>query len=209
LFCGFFFNLPDLKRNTLILSTAALHIYSGKNPGVTIDQQEESFIEIYKAYWPKLYAIAFNRLDSKQSAEDVVQEVMTGLWQRRKETDIHNLEAWLSAATRYAVFRQLTKYGSQRIVPLSLHPEKGYDQNFDYKFVDQLLREQINRLPEKCKLVFEYSRGQGLSNKEIAGQLDISEKTVEKHISKALHKLRHRLKSSFSVFMTYLLLINT
>lgn len=153
---------------------------------------EKSFIDIYKSYWHKLYAIAYNRLDSKQSAEDVVQEVMTSLWQRRKEVVIQNLDAWLSAATRYAVFRQMTKYGTQRIESISSQSEKGYEQAFDFHFLDKMLKEQIHQLPEKCKLVFEFSRQYGLSNKEIAGELAISEKTVEKHITKALHKLRQK-----------------
>lgn len=156
------------------------------------EDDEKSFIDLYKVYWPKLYGIAYNRLNSKQAAEDVVQEVMTSLWQRRKEVSIQNLEAWLSAATRYSVFRQLARYGTQRIESLSTQTEKGYEQAFDFHFLDKMVKEQIHQLPGKCKLVFEFSRQHGLSNKEIAGELDISEKTVEKHITKALHKLRQK-----------------
>lgn len=159
---------------------------------------EVGFEDIYKSYWPKLYAIAYNRLNSKEAAEDVVQEVMLGLWQRKKEADIENLEAWLSAATRYSVFRQLAKFGNQKIVPISSQAETGYLQDFDTGFINQLLQEQIHQLPQKCRLVFEYSRQHNLSNKEIAGKLDISEKSVEKHITKAIKKLRDRLKKTIT-----------
>jgi RNA polymerase sigma-70 factor (family 1) len=155
---------------------------------------EDSFIEIYNTYWAKLYGIAFNRLNSKQSAEDVVQEVMIALWQRRHEVKIMNLEAWLSAATRYSVFRQLARYGSQRIVSMAAAPDAVYeDQGLDFRFLDKMMKEQISQLPQKCKLVFEYSRNHGMSNKEISGELGISEKTVEKHITKALHRIREKL----------------
>src|SRR5262249_34676485 len=138
----------------------------------------------------------FNRLDSKQAAEDVVQEVMASLWQRRNEAEIDNLEAWLSAATRYSVFRQLSKYGAKTIVPITDGKEAAYEHPFDFSFLDQMLKDMIHQLPEKCQLVFKYSRHNGLSNKEIAQHLDISEKAVEKHITKAIHKLRLRLKEA-------------
>jgi RNA polymerase sigma-70 factor (family 1) len=156
---------------------------------------ENAFLKIYNTYWSKLYAIAYNRLNSKQAAEDVVQEVMITLWQRRSEVQIQNLEAWLSAATRYSVFRQLSRYGNQKIVSFSVAPDSVYeDQGLDSHFLDKMLKEQIHRLPEKCKIVFEFSRNHGLSNKEISGELGISEKTVEKHITKALQRIRESLK---------------
>jgi RNA polymerase sigma-70 factor (ECF subfamily) len=162
---------------------------------------EESFVSIYNRYWSKLYAIAFNRLNSKQSAEDVVQEVMITLWQRRNEVNIRNLEAWLSTATRYSVFRQLARYGSQKIVSINAVPEASYDQGFDSGFLDKMLKEQIHRLPERCKLVFQYSRNHGLSNKEISGELGISEKTVEKHITRALQKIREKLSQVIQIML--------
>ena len=172
------------------------------------DNQEHSFIEIYNTYWSKLYAIAYNRLNSKQSAEDVVQEVMTSLWQRRHEVQIDNLEAWLSAATRYSVFRQLAKYGTQKIVPIASLSEATYEPEFDSRFLDKMLKDQIHHLPSKCKLVFEYSRHHGLSNKEISGELGISEKTVEKHITKALFRLRERLKQMMPIGLLVLVLVH-
>lgn len=155
---------------------------------------EQSFNKIYNLYWTKLFAIAFNRLNSKQAAEDVVQEVMIALWERRTEVNIEHLEAWLSTATRYSVFRQLARFGNQKIVSIDAAPEKTYEQGFDSAFLEKMLKEQIGRLPVKCKLVFEYSRSHGLSNKQISNELGISEKTVEKHITKALYKLRERIK---------------
>jgi RNA polymerase sigma-70 factor (family 1) len=157
------------------------------------DEGDTAFLTIYKEYWPRLYTIAFNRLNSKEGAEDVVQEVMASLWQRRAEVNIQNLSAWLSAATRYSVLRQLARQNRAMTEPITAETENGYEQGIDFYFLDKMIKEQIHQLPEKCKLVFEYSRQHGLSNKEIASQLDITEKTVEKHITKALHKLRTKL----------------
>ncbi len=173
---------------------SATILHKDKHSLSTLSQPDENdFIEIYKTYWSRLYAIAYNRLNSKEAAEDVVQEVMLGLWQRKKEAEIDNLEAWLAAATRYSVFRQLANFGSQKIISISSQPEASYLQDFDSAFINQLLKEQVHQLPEKCKLVFEYSRNYEMSNKEIAAKLDISEKSVEKHITKAIKKLRDKL----------------
>lgn len=160
---------------------------------------EDTFVEIYREYWPKLFTIAFNRLSSRQGAEDVVQEVMISLWKRRNEVVINNLENWLAAATRYAVFRQMARYGPQRIAPIQ-DTEASYDGDFDYRQMDKIIRENIHRLPPKCKIVFEFSRQYGLTNKQIAGKLSISEKSVEKHITKAIHNLRKKLGRSLRHF---------
>lgn len=172
--------------------------HTTKSPFYSLQEEKETgFVKVYREYWPKLFAIAYNRLQSKQAAEDVVQEVMIGLWQSRENGQIKNLDAWLATAVKYAVFRQLAKFGSHRIESIAVQPEKSYDQPFDFHFLEKILKEQIQQLPERCKLVFEYSRHHGLSNKEISNQLEISEKTVEKHITKAIHTLRRTVTKAF------------
>lgn len=161
---------------------------------------EDAFIAIYKKYWQQLYGIAYNRINSKQAAEDVVQEVMTSLWYRREELEIQNLESWLSAATKYSVFRQMVRYGNKTILPLSGESAFSDIPDFDYRLLNQFIQKEINLLPEKCRLVFEYSRNFGLSNRQIASNLEISEKSVEKHITKAISKLRIRLKDAVFLF---------
>lgn len=159
---------------------------------------EQAFNQIYHRYWRKLYAMAYQRLRSKQSAEDVVQEVLAGVWQRRHTSIIENLEAYLAVATRYAVFRQL---GKEEARTTSLSPvhgdEPAPDEAQDVRLLEQMMQKEINKLPGKCRLVFQYSRELGLSNKEIAASLDISQKAVEKHITRAIRTLRAHLKSFF------------
>lgn len=157
---------------------------------------EQAFNQIYHRYWRKLYALAFQRLRSKQAAEDVVQEVLAGVWQRRHSTLISHLESYLAAATRYAVFRQLSKEAAQAsVITRTQEKEPVFDEIQDVRLLEQMVQKEVNKLPEKCRLVFQYSRDLGLTNKEIAGSLDISQKAVEKHITKAIRTLRSQLKS--------------
>jgi RNA polymerase sigma-70 factor (family 1) len=157
-----------------------------------------AFTEIYHRYWKRLYALAYDRLRSRELAEDVVQDVLTGLWQRRGQTIIRSLPAYLATANRYAVFTQFAK-----LIPVTTVealPEAVQavtDDTAQLHFLQQSMQEQLKQLPEKCRIVFDYSRNIGLSNKEIAAQLNISEKAVEKHITKALQRLRLQFRNYF------------
>lgn len=157
-----------------------------------------AFTTIYYRYWKRLYVLAYDRLRSRELAEDVVQDVLTGLWQRRKHTIIRSLPAYLATASRYAVFTQLSKL--MPVTPVEALPEAVQavtDDAATIHFLQQSMQEQLKQLPEKCRIVFEYSREKGMSNKEIAAELHISEKAVEKHITKALQRLRVQFRNYF------------
>ncbi len=74
------------------------------------------------------------------------------------------------------------------------------DLKLETKELEARIEEALSQLPEKCPQVFEMSRYKGMKYKEIAEELDISPKTVEAHMSKAIKTLRERLQH-------YLLLI--
>ncbi|WP_212005912.1 sigma-70 family RNA polymerase sigma factor [Chitinophaga sp. HK235] len=159
-----------------------------------------AFTEIYNRYWKRLYVLAYDRLHSRELAEDVVQDVLTGLWQRRRETIIRSLPAYLATASRYAVFTQLSK--TVPLTPVDTLPEAIQavsDDAATIYFLQQSMQEQLKQLPEKCRIVFEYSRQKGMTNKEIATELQISEKAVEKHITKALQRLRVQFRNYFNL----------
>ena len=165
------------------------------------NDDHNAFTEIYNRYWKRLYVLAYDRLRSRELAEDVVQDVLTGLWLRRHQTIIRSLPAYLATANRYAVFTQLSK-----IIPVTTVealPESIQavtDDTAQLHFLQQSMQEQLQQLPEKCRIVFDYSRNMGLSNREIATELKISEKAVEKHITKALQRLRLQFRNYFHTF---------
>jgi len=152
--------------------------------------------EIFDRYWERLYAIAYNRLGTAQGAEDVVQEVLSTLWIRRHDVQIDHLARYLSAAVKYAVFYEIRKAERRSITRLDadqdhlISPGLTPEDALLFKGFTQQLESEIDSLPEKCRLVFRYSRDEGLSNKQIAEKLQISNKTVEAHISRAIRHLR-------------------
>jgi len=159
---------------------------------------EKAFTEIYNRYWRKLYGLAWYHLKSKPQAEDAVQEVLSGLWQRKDILNVQSLSNYLSVALKYSVFRQVA-HEKRQAGTLSFATATEYSLA-EFHFLQDLVQKEVNRLPEKCRLVFRCSREEGLSNKEIAKKLDISEKTVEKHMTKALKQLRTQL-NTLSLFL--------
>ena len=163
---------------------------------------ESAFTEIYHRYWKRLYAMAYDRLKEKQQAEDVVHEVFTALWQRRSEAQIRSLSPYLAAATKYCILKQYANFSTTGLPDEEsmAHLVPAVATSIETKFLERMLQEEVNRLPHKCRIVFQYSRQEHLSNKEIALELGISNKAVEKHITRALRQLRLSLKSLHQFF---------
>ncbi|MBC7922503.1 MAG: RNA polymerase sigma-70 factor [Ferruginibacter sp.] len=171
----------------------------------------DAFVVIYQRYWEKLYAFAYARLQSKEAAEDIVQDIFIRLWSHRAERNIENLNAYLSASLKYEVLDHFRSQSVHRKHDRNLAESLGrsIDHTQDILGFDELYRELqkgLEHLPEKCRLVFEMSRNQGLPTKEISRQLDITPKTVEFHISKALKILRLKLKDF--LYLAALLLLS-
>ena len=163
-----------------------------------------AFDEIYKRYWSKLYGIAYNRLKDQGIAEDIVHDIFALVWQRRHEINPNSVSAYLAASAKYAVlshFRKLhseKKYTSQLAHNIKFEP--ALDSQLHHKRILQMVQNEIEQLPERCRLIFKYSREKGMSNKEIAAALNISNKTVENQITKALHHLKASFRNVFSSF---------
>ncbi|SHM00485.1 RNA polymerase sigma-70 factor, ECF subfamily [Chitinophaga jiangningensis] len=169
------------------------------------DNDTTAFTEIYETYRDKLLAVAYNRLCDLQAAEDVVQDVFASLWHQRHNSQIENAGAYLATAVKYKVLdrfrreqllRQYQQVYQADIVVNPATPESA----LQYKHIMQLYQEEVNRLPEKCQLIFRYSREQGMPVKEIAAALNISHKTVENQLTKALRHLKGNIKNYFSIF---------
>ena len=164
----------------------------------------QAFSEIYGLYWERLFAMAFRRLEDKQEAEDVVHDVFTSLWVHRRETVVERLEHYLSAATKYAVLARIRNRNRRRDLLQGMPlPGQGAaaDERLDHRRLLESLHHAVDRLPERCRLVFRYSREVGMPVREIARVLHISPKTVEHQLSKALRELRFVMRGITSIFL--------
>lgn len=158
-----------------------------------------AYEEIYHRYWDKLFVWASHQIGA-ENAEEVVQEVFLSLWVRHAEVIIKRLEVYLAVAVKNLVYNffksQLTyrKYQEYMIFQeLDKSPDGGEILNF--KELTDEIEKALNRLPEKSADVFRRSRFENQPVKEIAKQLNLSEKAVEYHLTKSLKYLKNTLKS--------------
>jgi len=157
-----------------------------------------AFTAIYERYWKKLLLVAWNHSKDSNNAKDIVHEVFIGLWERRKSVDIQNLSAFLATAVKFSVFKYYQR--EQQRAELA---RKNYhfsdlcngEARLDALFLQQFINGIVEQMPEKCRLVFRYSREMGLKNKEIADKINITEKGVEANLTRALKILRDELKN--------------
>lgn len=174
----------------------------------------EAYRKLYFLSYQPLLIFASKFVD-KELAKDFVQDCFYNLWQNRMKVEINtSLSAYLFTVIKNRCFKHLkdekkkifqqNNYGiklKEEELTFFINSEKSILE-FDIK---DRIDEAVSLLPEKCRNVFIKSRFQGLSNKEIADQLDISLKTVEKHLSKALKLFREKFKDLF-ISITLLLL---
>lgn len=165
---------------------------------------DAAFTEIYNRYWERLLAVGYFYTKDKQAAEDIVHEVMMGLWARRSDVVIQSLSAYLGTAVKFAVFKSIVRDRRRRDLLQHVGQTEfaeDIEKKLDARFLADLMQGEIETLPEKTRLVFIYSREEELSVKEIANKMDLSPKAVEYHITKALKTLRDSLKKIKSFFI--------
>lgn len=154
---------------------------------------------IFLAYSKRLYNFAFAYLKTDVDSKDVVQDVFISLWNNRNNLrEDTNLEAYLFTITRNSVISVFRKKISEKEYLKYLrenaivhHSEN--DEQYDYDQLSGRIKELIDQLPPQRKLIFKLSKENGLSNKAIADELNISVKTVEDHMTKARRFLKSQL----------------
>ena len=136
---------------------------------------------LFKRFYKPLRAYAFRFVNDKDLSEDIVQDVFYELWKRRESIrfEDESVKSYLFKAG----------YTHQYVSSYMQNSE----QSLLLKELEEEIMSYINTLPPQCHKIFMLSRSYGLKNREIAEQLNISIKAVEKQISKALSGLKEYL----------------
>ena len=153
---------------------------------------------LFKAYFRLVCTVSYRMTNDQQTAEDIGQEVFMQLWKKRKDLNITvSVKSYL---TRAASNKTLNFIRDQKIklsgAEEPLAEDFGGTTDAEFEGTVELkakIAESIKELPDRCRMVFLLSRDQEMSYREIAEALDISIKTVENQISKALKILRIKL----------------
>ncbi|PRD48949.1 RNA polymerase sigma-70 factor [Sphingobacterium haloxyli] len=168
---------------------------------------KEVFAQVYAYYWKRLLAISFQHTNDKEMAEEIVQDVFISLWQRRNILEIEHLSSYLATAVKFSTFKMLHRTRRQEMIRDAVLPKNDHqldEEVIDARFLQEYVDGIVEKLPERCRLVFQLSRKDQKSHQEIAKELHISEKAVEANITRALKVLRINLRRvGFSLFFLF------
>ncbi|WEK18462.1 MAG: RNA polymerase sigma-70 factor [Candidatus Pedobacter colombiensis] len=163
------------------------------------DGDRDAFTEIYDRYFLSLHAHAYKWMRNREETKDIIHELFLSLWEKRETLSFEpSLLSYLSAAVRNRIFNLL----SHKRIESAYLTKLDHFTNEDNCITDHLIREkqlteiienEIAGMPGKMREVFQLSRKENLSHKAIAGQLNISELTVRKHVQHALKILRFKI----------------
>lgn len=168
----------------------------------------EAFAEIYGRYHSLLYTYAHKKLQDRQESQDVVQEVLITLWDRRQKMSPDTyLSAYLYVMVRNRAF---DLFARRKIEDRYLESLQGFidkpeatDFRVRERDMQALIDREIEALPPRMREIFALSRKESLTNKEIAKLLNLSTHTVDTQIKRALKTLRLRL----GIFVCLLLIL--
>lgn len=169
--------------------------------------REAAFSELYHRYKDPLYFHARRMLGDHDEAKDIVQDVFASIWTKRETLVLPAaVDAYLYGSIRNRILNFIAhqKVISRYTDAIDAFIEKGAattEEQIAEKELINMLKTEIALLPPKMREVFELSRAQQLSHKQIAEQLNISDKTVKKQVNKAIKVLRFKLElNSFFPF---------
>jgi len=157
---------------------------------------KEAFQVLFKNYYAILCLLAKRYTNNMTDAREIVQQLFIGLWEHKDRLNINsNLKSYLYQAVKFNSIRYIQNSRKTAILVDNI-PETNNDPEFhdqiEYAELQERILKTVESLPEQCKLVFMMSRFEQLKHAEIGLQLNISLKTVEAHISKAL-KIIHEV----------------
>ena len=176
--------------------------WSNRNATVILAKEnEELFEQVFKTQFKNLHAYACTILRNAAAAEEMVQEVFYKLWEKKDQIGIHtSLKAYLYRSVHNESMNYLRH---QKVIAVhqryTMQREKEYGEADDPvqrmagTELEKKFQDALNTLPEQCRTIFQLSRFESLKYHEIALQLNISVKTVENQMGKALKRLRVKL----------------
>lgn len=178
-----------------------------KKLGAGQKMDPQSFENLFREYFSSLMAFARKILEDEDDAREVVQGVFIKLWERREEIDLStSLKSYLFTSVHNRslnVIRDRRKFSANEVPEMA--GELDVSAYIESMELEEKIGQCIEELPEKCRQIFELSRFDGLKYSEIALKLNISVKTVENQMSKALKILKEKLAAYLSILLWLIL----
>jgi RNA polymerase sigma-70 factor (ECF subfamily) len=169
-----------------------------------------AFEMLFRTYYQSLCNYAYTFVHDRVEAEEIVQSTFLNVWEKRDNIAVHTgIKPYLYAMVRNACLNVLKHEKiKQRHAAMEIatgeRSAESVTRAIEATELEHRIVEAMNRLPEQCRLVFKLSRFEELKYAEIADQLDISVKTVENHMGKALRIMREQLKDYLLMLIIFI-----
>ena len=169
---------------------------------VVFEDDQGAFEKIYKGYYSRLFRLALSVVKSEEIPNEVYDDVMLNVWQKRKNlAHVNNFTVYLYVSVKNAALRQLSKLGKISYIRI--------DEDFDIQDTTPTMQEEmmslellaiinqsIAELSPQCKQVFKLVKEDGLKYKEVAEILNVSVKNVEYHMGNALKRISENISNN-------------
>lgn len=169
-----------------------------------------AFEMLFRTYYQPLCHYAYSFLRDKEDAEEIVQSTFLLVWERKETLEIRtSVKPYLYAMVRNACLnvlkhQRIKERHATETMAVAAHSDESVSQLIAANELELRIKEAMDELPEQCRLVFKLSRFEELKYAEIAEQLNISIKTVENHMGKALKIMREKLKDYLPLIIVML-----
>ncbi len=159
---------------------------------------KEAFNRFFHLYYTKLLKFALLFVPCRQQAEDIVSEVLIRLLKKRRQLEsIENFEGYLFLSVKNQAISSIGKTSSRvffHSIDLKASLPVAEQVNPERKYLDDelhtLIQKTVENLPPRRQMIYKMIKDDGLKYKEVAGLLDISQKTVENHLDIAIKEIR-------------------
>lgn len=165
---------------------------------------EDCFRKLFLKYYPRFRTYILRLVQDAWVTEDILQDIFMKVWYNRNELEPDlSIVAYLFVLAKYEILnyrRSLMRHPSQSItleVKELCDTVPGVDDDYNFTELQRRLRQAVNDLPPKRRMVFIKNRYEFKTAAEIAAETGLSKRTVEKHIELALRSIRAAIGSSF------------
>lgn len=162
---------------------------------------EAAFKHLFYQYADGMERFITFYIHDKESAQELTLDIFTSVWEKRRTLQLKlTFKAYLFQAAKNKAYTYLRNHKTESYLEESSLPEQSSEDypHIEMEELSRLIEEAVSLLPDRCRQIFEQSRMQNLSNKEISQHMNLSEKTVENQLTIALKRIRRFLGDGYS-----------
>ncbi|SEB04079.1 RNA polymerase sigma factor [Pedobacter hartonius] len=181
---------------------------------LTGENDHVAFRQLYERYMQTVYMMVKRRVPDVEEAKDITQEIFIHLWNKRNELALlRNFDTWLYAIIRNKVISAYRRnsvklQGEQFLIQGIEKLDWDAEDQIIAKELDQKIDNILSGLPETTRNCYQLSKKEGKKINEIAGMLNLSERTVRNNISEALRRLRVNLNGHYPELLALIIMLH-